>query len=138
MDAKTLALSQIEEVGYSLDKTLEGISGDQWDAKATDETMTPREIVTHLADCYVATQKSAAGEEPAWGSTVLSDDATEAVKQMKEHRAAAVASLEPIPAEKAAHLASSFIILHDAYHVGQLASIRLKNEGWDPYSIYRM
>ncbi|MES1228276.1 MAG: hypothetical protein ABUL72_06355, partial [Armatimonadota bacterium] len=109
-----------------------------WDARSNPEAMTPREVVAHLADCYVAVTDEAAGKEHEWGATVVSDNASEALAQMIQLRHEAIAALGTMPLEKANSTASNFIVLHDAYHVGQLATLRLHLGGWDPMSIYNM
>jgi len=39
--------------------------------------------------------------------------------------------------EEAAKASLDYVVIHDAYHVGQMALLRLEQEpGWDPYSLY--
>lgn len=137
MDAVALIQNQVEESGYQLSKVLEGLAGEQWDAKLNDESMSPREAVAHLADCYAACQ-TPEGQEYAWGSFAVPSDADEAVATMMAERQKAAAHVLAQPAERAGKLATAYIVLHDAYHVGQVAALRLQLGGWDAYSIYRM
>lgn len=138
MDISTHVHNQIEEVGYQLERVIAGIEGDQWDAKLCDDGMSPRETVAHLADCYSAVQVVGNGEEYAWGSYVVPEDPDEAVLDMLRQRAAATKCVLGMDPDKMATTATAYIVLHDAYHVGQLAELRLSFGGWEPYSIYRM
>lgn len=122
-----------------MDKCVEGWNPSAFDEKLTPETMSLRIALIHLAEVYVAVQKQCRGEEHEWGSYAPSSSAEGHLIQAfhEERRRAVEAILGLDDEEKAAHLALDFIILHDAYHVGQLCSLRLKIEPeWNMYVIY--
>lgn len=131
---------QLEATAYQLDNVLEGLEGDQWDAKVREDLMSPREVVGHLIECYIAAQKHATGEKHDWGSYLPpSDDAEELVTEMRSERAKACEALLAKGDDDSLRAATDYIVLHDAYHVGQLAALRLGlDPDWDPYSIYKV
>ncbi len=129
---------QMKDAGLQLERVYEGVGEDHADFQAHAAMMTPRQIACHLADCYIAMQKKAKGEEPEWGSykapgTSLND----ALRGMKAEREEAVESIAKVDEELQIHLATDFLILHDAYHVGQMCTIRLAiDPKWNYFSIY--
>jgi uncharacterized damage-inducible protein DinB len=137
MDISSLLKKQIEETGYQLTKVLEDLTPEQWDAKL-GASMSPRETMTHLADCYKAVMAKVEGGEPAWGTTELPSDFDVARAEMMQMRGLATQAVLGLDAEQAAEMATDCMVLHDAYHVGQLAALRLHLGGWDAYAIYRM
>lgn len=137
MDATELIRWQLDQAGYQVSQVYAGISPEQWDTKPTDEGMSLRESLVHLADCYVAVVAKLGGNEPAWGTTQLPAEPEAALSEMQALRTAAVSALLESPGDEGLQHATDFIVLHDAYHVGQVALIRMKLGGWEPYSIYR-
>jgi hypothetical protein len=129
---------QLDAAANQVDKVLEGLEPDQWDAKVREDLMSPREAVSHLTECYIAAQKHAAGEQHEWGAYVpSSEDPEDLLREMREHRVAAKESLLAKADDDALKAATDYIVLHDAYHVGQLAALRLAiTPDWDPYAIY--
>ena len=129
---------QLETSAKQVDKVLEGLNGDQWDAKVRDDLMSPKEAVVHLTECYIAAQEHAQGKSHDWGSYIPSDDDPNALlNEMRGHRSRAWADLLAKADEDSFKAASDYIVLHDAYHVGQLAALRLAiTPDWDPYAIY--
>lgn len=137
MDANQLIRWQLDEAGHQVTQVFAGIQPGHWDAKPTEDGMSLRESLVHLADCYVAALAKSKGEEPKWGSTVLSDEADAAVAELHAHRTAAVEAFLSPGGEESLRHATEYIVLHDAYHVGQVALVRMRLGGWEPYSIYR-
>ncbi|MBS1723853.1 MAG: hypothetical protein JSS66_12975 [Armatimonadetes bacterium] len=139
MTAQDLARHAMDETGHQLFKSLDGLSADQWDAKADAHLMSPRETVSHLCDCYAAYRAAQQGGTYEWGSYKLAaTDGDGMIAELKSNRDAAIASLGPAGEEKALKDSMAYIALHDAYHVGQICALRLKlNPAWDPYSIYQ-
>lgn len=128
---------QLDDSGYQLSKVFEGISGEQWGAKVTDESMSPRETVAHLCECYVAVQAGLEGQEHSWGTYTIPEMSDDALPTfLAESRQKAVNAIVSSSNPKAPSLASAYVTLHDAYHVGQLVTLRLGFGGFDPYSIY--
>lgn len=137
MTTKELLQHQFEDAAYQLEKVFEGIDN-SLDVKLTDQSMTPREIATHLAETYTAVIKETSGEKHEWGTFTPTTTEWPALwNEMKELRAkATAAALAKEDWETHAH---AYIVAHDFYHVGQMAMIRLKQDpSWDAYSIYKM
>lgn len=138
MDLKAALKYQLDDSGHQIKKVLEGLDGDQWDAKEREDLMSPRDVVGHLTECYIAADKSLNGQEHEWGSYIPADDEPERLfETMMAERNKASEAILAKPDEKAVKAATAYIILHDAYHVGQLAALRIKiTPDWDVYSIY--
>ncbi len=138
MDLKDVMKYQIESSAHQVDKVLEGLTEDQWDAKLREDCMSPKEAVTHLTECYIAAQKDISGQPHEWGSYMPEDDSPSALlKEMQAERQKACDDLIKAGDERAVKAATQFIVLHDAYHVGQLATLRLGlDPEWDAYAIY--
>ena len=133
-----LVRTQLDDVGHQLSKVIEGVAGDQWSARLCPESMSPRETVGHLCECYTAVQTMLDGREHEWGTFALGDVADDALPGLlAESRQQAVNAVVSSSDPKAPGYASDYMVLHDAYHVGQLASLRLHLGGFDPYSIYK-
>lgn len=129
---------QLDDVGRQVQRVFENLPDDQWDARLTETSMTPRETAEHLTECYQAFLTEAAGEKHQWGSFQAPDKNPQALLALMANlrlqaEQTAIASDDP------AHWAhaSAFIALHDAYHVGQLVALRLKLGDFHPYSIYK-
>lgn len=139
MTVKELLGKQMEASGFQLSKCIEGWPADCFDEKLTPDTMSLRITLIHLTEVYIAVQKQCRGEDHEWGSYSPSSSAEELVMEnMHEERKKAVDAILGLDdEEKAAHIALDYIILHDAYHVGQLCSLRLRIEPeWNMYVIY--
>lgn len=138
MDLKAALRYQLDDSGLQVTKVLEGLEGDQWDAKDRDDLMSPRDVVGHLTECYIAAGKKANGQEHEWGSYVPEDDDPKSLLEtMQRERAKACDAMVAKGDEDAVKAATGFVILHDAYHVGQLAALRMRiTPDWDVYSIY--
>ncbi len=138
MDTKELLQYQLSASATQVDKVFAGLPGELWSAKTSAGGMTPLEIASHLTECYLAAQKSCKGEEHEWGSYVAPDDDPDAVMaSLRSERTKASEELMRANNEKAFKDATQYIVLHDAYHVGQMAALRVeKDVAWDPYSIY--
>ena len=138
MELKDALNYQLETSAQQVDKVLEGLAEDKWGAKLRDESMSPAEVVAHLTECYIAAQKELKGEPHEWGSYVPADDSPNAlVAAMRAERKKACDAITAKSDEESVKAATQYIVLHDAYHVGQLATLRLSvDPSWDAYSIY--
>jgi uncharacterized damage-inducible protein DinB len=137
MTARELLAYQIDHVGNQLRKTFEGLDGDHRDHRILPQAMTPREILAHLCEVYHACIEEAEGRRYEWGSWKTEDNSWENVKKeffrMRELAMGAVVRAGDGFARKG----YSFIVDHDAYHVGQMSLIRMSvDPAWDPYSLY--
>lgn len=100
--------------------------------------MSPRQTMAHLYEVYEAVLVMAAGGKHDWGSYEIPPHVAEQIEhRLWDHRDKAIEAIMAMPDDQAAHTAVDYILLHDAYHVGQLCAHRLATEsGWSPYSIY--
>ncbi len=134
-----------EMLGFALDATmkqlkrvLEGLAEQDWDKRSCDAAETPREMVLHLGESYEALLDAVAGREHEWGSFSVPDTGSGALMTAVFHLrdkacAAALQSSDP----EIWQTAIGYLALHDAYHVGQLATLRLTlDPNWNAYSIY--
>jgi hypothetical protein len=140
MTTLDLLQKQIDGVGLQISAVFNGLDDSQADIKAAPHMMSPRETSIHLAECYEASEKAARGEEHSWGTyQPAGTGLTELVAEMKSKREAAVQAISGAEPDKAVHAATDYIILHDAYHVGQMCANRLAvDPEWNAYSIYGM
>lgn len=137
MNGPELIKHQLDAAGNQVEKAFAGLSGDQWNHQATKDTMSPVGIAEHLAECYEACLKHLRGEQHEWGSYSIDDKSPENVMAtMRAKRQEAASQLIAKGDEDALKTASDYMVLHDAYHVGQLAAIRMDIGGWNPYSLY--
>jgi hypothetical protein len=134
----TLLKTTLDAAGMQVEKVLDGMPETSMDARLTAEGMTPRQILQHLTECYVAFKAEASGGSHEWGTYASADQSTVALfsdwKRLRSEAAdLALGSADPKLQEKA----MDFMALHDAYHVGQLCLIRLQAQpDWNIYSIY--
>jgi len=139
MNAQDLLARQLATSRYQLAKAFEGLEGDDWHRRSAPEAMSPYEMAVHLSECYTAATKEFYGEHHEWGSFVVeNDDPSTVFAKMLELRDQAAETLLVADDDKAHDLATDFVLLHDAYHIGQLATTRLQIGNWDPYSLYKM
>jgi hypothetical protein len=135
MTAKELLQIQFDDAGYMLDKAFDGID-ESLDAKLTEQSMSPRELAAHLAECYTAILSETKGEKHQWGSYKPQSSEWPALwNEVKDLRARATEAA--VNKEGWEAHANGFGPAHDYYHVGQLVALRLtKDPEWDPLSIY--
>lgn len=137
MEANEFLKSQLDDVGYQLNAVFAGLSDNQWSEKATPESMSPAETAEHLAECYTALLATAEGKEHSWGTFSIEDKSPANLMQtMTSLREQAVAKATATNDEKMVKAGSAFMSLHDAYHVGQMVTLRLQLGEFEPYSIY--
>lgn len=139
MSALNIIQSQLVTAGKQLAAMYNQAPAEFFDTKLTENGMTAGQQLEHLAEAYQATLVSAdGGEYKDWGTFSLgASDNDDLVSKAFAKRDEAIAKLMTLPEDRAANLATDYIIFHDAYHVGQLALIRLEVEpDWDSYSMY--
>ncbi|MBX3111346.1 MAG: hypothetical protein KF857_04990 [Fimbriimonadaceae bacterium] len=137
MDAQELCRSQCDSVGAQLDRAFADLPAAARATKLYPDAFSPGELPVHLAECAVALETALAGEKYAWGSYVPT--ATDFDGQMAEYKALRARALDKgfaLGTDEALKLVTSYIVLHDAYHVGQLCALRTQVEGWDSEKIY--
>lgn len=126
---------QCDYVGRQVRSAVRDLSVEAWDSRSNACAMTPRETVTHLCDVYQYATAKAKGGEAKWNQYEAPSDSQVMMEDFDRLRKTAVeacaASGDPY------ELLTDYIIVHDAYHVGQLCTARIASEpAWDPYSIY--
>lgn len=128
----------LDQSKLQIEKVFEGIGEAELDMKLTDQAMTPREILEHLCECYHAVITEAAGGKHEWGTYSIEDKSfANLTKQAWSLRAQAAQAALDKGDEEAAMYAFNYIILHDAYHVGQMCLVRMKADpNWNAYAIY--
>ena len=138
MTAEDLTRFQLNDVGYQLEKAVEGVSDANWNSKLTPEAMSPADTFEHLCESYEALIASSKGEKWEWGSFSAPDKSKSALLDTfrKTRERAILAALDGADAERLQHV-FIYITAHDAYHVGQLCLANVVwTPDWDPYSIY--
>jgi hypothetical protein len=138
MDGKTLQLKTIDTVGRQLEKAVEGLAEGHWNEKLHENSMSPLEAFEHLAACCDMFCVEARGEKKGWGEYSVPNPTRESVMAAwKEERAKAIELLTASDKDEDLNHAADYISLHDAYHVGQIVSLRIKLQpDWDSYAIY--
>jgi uncharacterized damage-inducible protein DinB len=138
MSIHDFAKGAMASSGRQLEQVLAGLKEEHADVKVGSIAMSARETVAHLTDCYLCSVDAAEGKEPKFGSySGAGKSWTELQKELDESRAAAVDKILALPEDKIGDFSLNYVILHDAYHVGQLALVRIQTDpNWDAYSIY--
>lgn len=140
MDAKELLQASFDSSLQQVNAVYAGLPDAHWDTKLVPTAMSPRETLLHLSDCCVALQKVATGEEHEWGSVKATDNsAAGLMAQFQTERAKALEAASTFTEMDKLKEGMGYISLHEAYHVGQLAQLRIHTEpDWNAYSIYGM
>lgn len=124
-----------DESGFQLKKTFEGLSGEDSAKKPVPAMMSARETVAHLTEVYHAATMRARGVEYRWGTYIVEGDWETILRGFEDMRSSAI---EVLTQGGHSELLKDFVIAHDFYHVGQMATFRLSlDPKWDAYSIYR-
>lgn len=139
MTAIELLRYQLDDAKFQLEQVLAGLDGSHVDGKPINTGMSMREMLVHLAEAYTATIKEAKSEKHEWGTFELPhDNWQDLVSKVFALRAEAVEAMLGKEGDEAIKHAHAFLVAHDYYHVGQLASIRIATDSsWNPYAIYR-
>ena len=97
-----------------------------------------REQVIHLTECYLATMAAVNGAEYSWGAYQPGDVTfADLEADRKRLRSEAVDMLLTTGEEEDLRHGLNYIILHDQYHIGQIASTRQVFEPeWSSYVLY--
>lgn len=139
MTAKEFLGEQLADAHMQVNKVFEGISSDGWERRAVSVAMTPRQTLAHLCECCEAFLS----EDPSsyeWGSFDYEDmNNDDLMSEYGELRSQVVAKVENAENDDVLKGASAYITMHEAYHVGQMATLRLTlDPEWNAYSIYGM
>lgn len=140
MTAREMLVKNLDTLAYQIEKVYEGLPEGVFGAQLIPVAMSPAEMLEHLAECCVAFLASAEGNTHEWGSFSIEDKSPETMKATfwKLRREAADVAAQTDSDEILAH-AYDYLVIHESYHVGQMALLRLTHDsGWDYFSIYRM
>lgn len=138
MSTSAFLKNQLDTVGKQLQSVFNEFPESKWDEKATPVSFSAAETAEHLAECYQAFLVHAEGNDYEWGTYQIEDKSPEnLVKTMFDQRAKATAVAASSEDPKIHNFATDYILLHDAYHVGQIVTLRLTIGDFDPYSLYR-
>ena len=139
MDGKSLLDSSISGAGTQLTRTLAGLTDEALDFRAHPSAMSLREQLVHLSECYLAMEAEVKGQEYDWGSyksdlTTVNELVADLFARRRVATDIALSNEEPA----AMLTAVSFLVLHDAYHVGQLCLLRQAfDPEWSSFAIYQ-
>ena len=138
MDAIHLMNQQLSIIEKQLVKVTAGVAEEWLDAKPISNMFTVRESLKHLADVYGVSLVVADGGTPEFGKFEFSGaDWESQVNETFTLRTAAVQKFLSDPTESSLEKLTDYVLLHDAYHVGQLVAIRgALDPSWNSYSIY--
>ena len=139
MTAKELLIAQIDAVTYQIEKVLENLTEEQLDKRLDPSSQTIREQVEHLCEVYTAVDTIFQGKQHSWGQYSVEDKSWGNLTTLCwTLRAKAIEWVTSSDDDKTLNRGSDFIVGHDNYHVGQIASIRIATDStWDPFSIYK-
>lgn len=122
-----------------LEGALKGLEAKDWGMKINEHTMSASEMVEHLIECRHACTKSFKGEQHEWGTFSAGDKSPEGLmKSLREETEQAMKMYEEMEeSDDNSKHALDYLAMHDAYHVGQLVSLRLTlDPNWNSYAIY--
>jgi hypothetical protein len=130
---ESILRQQCEYVGNQVRASIRDMEEATWRARTTTSGMTPQETMSHLCDVYHYVAEKARGGKPEWGGYEGDGCLEDFDKLRAEAIDACLSAGDPV------ELLTDYIIVHDAYHVGQLCGTRIQAEPeWDPYAIYNM
>jgi hypothetical protein len=137
MTAIELLKYQIDGTGGQVSRVVSGLDDSSRDFRLHAGGMSVCEQVTHLGEAYRAVLAASKGDEYEWGSyKPTAETLSDLVGEVMELRKQAVETVLVDDDEKLKR-GSDFIVSHDLYHVGQLATLRLNlHPHWNSYEIY--
>lgn len=134
MDTEPLLRHQLDQLGHQMRVVFHGLDQAGWNHRSYSLALTPHETAIHLADCYCAFMTALEGGDYAWESFRPEGDSPEsALQALWQKRDEAIAKID-WASQRALKLATDFIVLHDAYHVGQMVSNRRSSDESFDYS----
>jgi uncharacterized damage-inducible protein DinB len=138
MTALEVQVHAMSDAANQLQKVVADLPDDQWTARVNEQAMSPLESFAHLAACCNMYSAEAQGIKKEWGEYQVEDMTPAGVmKAWHDERAQAQALLEADPSDENLKRVTMYITLHDAYHVGQLCTLRLTlDPEWNAYAIY--
>jgi uncharacterized damage-inducible protein DinB len=134
----SIVATSVENAGKTLSKVLQGFPAEAVTQRAHSSMFSTHEAMSHLTECYVAFESHIKGEEHQWGSfTSSTTQFDEAVEELFQTRSRVVQLLNEESDEAALTSALDYLVSHDWYHIGQLATNRQAFEPyWNSYALY--
>lgn len=139
MTANELVIAQLADTHLQVTMVYEGLPESGWTQCSNPQAFTPRQTLAHLTECCQA-MLSDDPNKYEWGSF---DDSgfnnDELMAKFNELRSKCVEKASNSTDDQVLSNAVNFLALHEAYHVGQLVTLRLSlDPDWNSYSIYGM
>lgn len=136
MDAIAYLHFSLDLLERQLAKCFDGMTEETWDKAITPQGLTPRETVNHLGDCYLNYARIVQKEDVVWDQwRSAGTTGKERWAEVRALREAAVTACDG--SDSSLELAVYFLLLHDSYHVGQLALARTgADPNWNSGSLY--
>ncbi len=129
----------LDQSGKQIAAVFSGLDREALQSKPIPQLMSPYEQLEHLCECYQAYETVAkGGEYSAWGSyRIPVDGQADPIEFLLKARASAAIIAAADQSEEGVRHAFDYLVLHEAYHVGQMCPIRLAlDPSWNAYSIY--
>lgn len=140
MTGQELLIFQIQTTANQVERAIDGLSDSDMEHKVSGQCMDIGSILEHLCECRVAFLAESAGNKHNWGTYQAPDRSLAGLRNtFRDLTDKAVELVKSEDSEDVLKHGSDFVVLHDAYHVGQLCATRLTfDRAFDPYSIYKM
>jgi uncharacterized damage-inducible protein DinB len=132
-----LVLSQLHQNEKMLGRVFDGLEDEELDFRPVPTAFSFREHVTHLCAACEALIALREGRHFDWDTfEAKGTTLQEMLSQFRSLRLKAIPLVEDITPE-AAELLTDYLVLHEAYHVGQLSLTRhCLHPEWDSLSLY--
>ncbi|MEI7575338.1 MAG: hypothetical protein WCK51_00465 [Armatimonadota bacterium] len=138
MTARELIEKQLDETGFQFNACLKDLTEETFEAKPVAVLMSCKETVEHSMEALQAVITGVAGGTHSWGTyQAPALPMTQLIETFNSLRGLAIeAGLSVFDDD--AHWLNDYLVLHEVYHVGQMAAVRhALGDGWDSYAIYR-
>lgn len=138
--SQSLAKKVLDTSGFQVSQVFAGLKDEDWQRRLLPDTMSPQEVILHLTECCKAALHRVTQESDfdGWGKTVMSGSTPEKwIEEFNACRAQAISAGLEEDSERNQEILMDLLSLHEAYHVGQLCTLRLQiDPSWNYYSIY--
>ena len=138
MTARELIEKQLDETGFQFNACLSELAEENFEAQPIDVLMSLKETVEHCMEALQAVITGVAGGKHSWGTyQAPALPMPQLIESFNTLRGQAIeAGLSVF--DEDAHWLNDYLILHETYHVGQMAAVRHAiGDGWTSYAIYR-
>ncbi|MBX3097631.1 MAG: DinB family protein [Fimbriimonadaceae bacterium] len=140
--SQSLAKKVLDDSGFQVSQVFAGLKNEDWQQRLLPSTMSPQEVIHHLTECCkAASHRITQGTEfEGWGKTTMAGTTPEEwMEEFNACRAQAISAGLEEDNERHQMTLIDLLALHEAYHVGQLCTLRLQiDPDWNYLSIYGM